>query len=143
MKELQDLLREGEFRSTDEDILKEFKTQTANPKVEVLQFKRRMTFQEVIEELETMSRRPANATELFAWHLENKDWLKEHKYQPVIALGSISSSEDGYHKCCAIYRTELGTDALIYQTWQPPWELTTQFWEGSWGEHCWFACCKN
>ncbi len=93
-KTLSYLIKSCKFDYVNKNIEKLFKTELIRGNIEVKNFGKCMTSEQVIAELEKDGCVPANATELFAWQLENPDWFKDKRsYGGVVALGSIASFE--------------------------------------------------
>lgn len=93
-KSLNSLIKACDLNYINENIVKLFETEPVRGKIEVTTFGRPMTSEQVIEELKKDGCVPANATELYTWISENKDWGKE-AYRNVVALGSVASFEGG------------------------------------------------
>ena len=89
---LKSLIESCEFNYVNENIEKLFKVEKIRDKVEIKNFGRYMKSEDVIKELKKDGCLPANATELYQWVSDNKEWGKG-KNQGVKALGSVVSFE--------------------------------------------------
>lgn len=110
MKTTKHLLNTSSFDYVNENIVKLFKPEPIRGEVEVRNFGKYMTSEQVIAELTKDGCVPANATELFSWFESNKDW-GDGKYQSVVALGSVADFGGERHVPCVWWgHAERGAD---------------------------------
>lgn len=126
---LEDFIKLGGFGYVNPNIVPLFKDEPLRGMaVEIRKFDKSMTSEEVIAELAKDGCTPSTATELFAWHSENKD--KINKYQPVIALGSVKEFE-GERRVCRVWLDD--AERYAYLRW----------FDLDWVADCWFAFSRE
>lgn len=126
---LQDFIDMGDFDYVNPNIVPLFKDEPLRGgAVEIRQFNRTITSEEVISELAKDGCVPATATELFAWHSENKSKLK--KYESVIALGSVKEFE-GDRRVCSAWLYDSERNAGLY------------WFDYEWDAYDWFAFSRE
>lgn len=90
---LKEAIKACDFNYVNENIEKLFETEPIRGEIEIKNFGKTMTAEEVLAEFEKDGCIPANATELFDWVSKNKDRF-EGEYKYVIGLGSVISFGD-------------------------------------------------
>lgn len=99
---LEALIEACKFDYINENIPKLFKTEPIRGELGVKSFGKYMTSEEVLADFKKEGLQPMNATELFKWTSENKDFGKDFGkdgWKYVVALGS-EDAFDGERRVC-------------------------------------------
>lgn len=98
MKTTQKLINKESFDYVNENIEKLFKPEPIRGPIEIRNFGKYMSSEQIIAELAKDGCYPANATELFDWSEKRPD--EKNKY--VVALGSVASF-GGESRVCSVW----------------------------------------
>lgn len=110
---LESLLKKGDYSYVNENIQKLFKTEPIRGELGVKCFNKVMSSEEVIAEFQKEGLRPMNATELFYWASQNKDFGKDG-WKYVVALGSEVTFGGKRRVCDADF---YGAERKAYLRW--------------------------